>query len=415
MAKRITNAISRRSFLGGAAALAAARGVAATGFTETEKAVRDRVLAYVGTYTEPPGPGANGQGIELFEADLRTGELIHRGLAAKSRNPSWIAVHPSRKYLYAVNEIADFQGGSGSVSAFGIDSASGQLRALNSVSSAGAGPAYLSLDAAGNFAFVANYGGGSIAVLPIRNDGSLGDAVDVHRNEGSVGGKHATNAPAGSFAFSGHDAPHAHMIAPDPGNRFVLATDLGQDRIYVYGFDRRTGRLTPAPGAPFIALPTGDGPRHFAFHPNGRWFYSIQEEASTVAFFHYDPSAGRLEAQQTLSALPLGFAGTSFASEILVAPNGKTLYAANRLHDTIAVFSIGPGGRLTYVAETSTLGDYPAQCRIDPSGNFLYVCNQRSDNITSFRIHRDTGLLSFTGNYTPVGTPGSVTFLSGGV
>jgi 6-phosphogluconolactonase len=237
----------------------------------------------------------------------------------------------------------------------------------------------------------------------------------VHRDQGSVGPEHATNAPAGSFAISGHDAPHAHMIAPDQENRFVLATDLGQDRIYTYAFDRRTGKMTPAPGAPFIALPAGDGPRHFAFHPNGRWFYSIQEEASTVAFFHYDSSSGRLEAQQTLSALPPGFAGTSFASEIIVAPNGKTLYTANRLHDTIAVFSIGPGGRLTYVAETSTLGDYPAQCRIDPGGNFLCVCNQRSDNITSFRIDRDTGLLSFTGHYTPVGTPGSIAFLPGSV
>jgi 6-phosphogluconolactonase len=370
------------------------------------------MLAYVGTYTEPPGQGNNGQGIELFEADLRTGELSHRGLAAKSRNPSWIAIHPTGKYLYAVNEIADFQGDSGSVSAFAVDGSSGALRALNIVSSAGAGPAYLSLDASGDFAFVANYGGGSIAVLPIRGDGTLSDAVDVHRDEGSVGSTNASNAPAGSFAISGHDAPHAHMIAADARNQFVLATDLGQDRFYIYGFDRRTGKLTAAASAPFVALPTGDGPRHFAFHANGRWLYSIQEEASTVTFFRYDPATGGLEAQQTLSALPRGFCGTSFASEILVAPNGKTLYAANRLHDTIAVFSIGLDGRLNYVAETPTLGDYPAQCRIDPGGNFLYVCNQRSDNITSFRIQPETGLLTFTGYYTPAGSPGSITFLS---
>jgi 6-phosphogluconolactonase len=410
VAERIAK-IARRSFLGGAAALAVARRLRASGFPQADEAGPDRLLAYVGTYTELPGPGANGQGIELFEADLRTGRLLHRGLAAKSRNPSWIAVHPSRKYLYAVNEIADFQGNSGSVSTFAVDAASGALRVLNTVSSAGAGPAYLSLDAAGNFAFVANYEGGSIAVFPIRNDGSLGDAVDVHLDRESVGSPHAASAPAGSFAISGHDAPHAHMIAPDPRSRFVLATDLGQDRIYTYGFDRLTGRLTPAPQAPFVALPSGDGPRHFAFHPNGRWFYSIQEEASTVAFFGYDPSTGHLEAQQTLSALPRGFAGTSFASEILVSPNGKTLYAVNRLHDSIAIFSIGSGGRLSYLSETSTQGDYPVQCRIDPGGNFLYSCNQRSDHITSFRIDRDTGMLSFTGHYTPVGSPGSITFL----
>jgi 6-phosphogluconolactonase len=411
MKKGISGTISRRRFLGGAAALAVSRGLAASTLHTTSSPAPGRVLAYVGTYTGLPGPGANGKGIELFEADLRTGELSHRGLAAQSRNPSWIVVHPSKKYLYAVNEIADFQGNSGSVSAFAIDRSSGALRALNIVSSAGAGPAYISLDAAGNFAFVANYGGGSIAVLPIRADGSLGDAVDVHRDQGSVGSAHAADAPAGSFAISGHDTPHAHMIAPDPRKRFVLATDLGQDRIYTYAFDRSTGKLTPPSGADFVALPAGDGPRHFAFHPNGRWFYSIQEEASTVAFFHYDPSTGSLEAQQTISSLPHGFVGTSFASEILIAPNGRTLYAANRLHDTIAVFSIGSDGRLSYVAETSTLGDYPAQCRIDPTGNLLYVCNQRSDNITSFRIHRDTGLLSFTGRYTPVGSPGSITFL----
>ncbi|MGB9146042.1 MAG: lactonase family protein [Acidobacteriaceae bacterium] len=369
------------------------------------------VLAYVGTYTGAPGAGGNGRGIQLFDADLRTGRLSQRALAAETRNPSWISIHPSKKYLYAVNEITDFNGNSGSVSAFAVDGASGELRALNTVDSGGAGPAYLSIDGGGNFAFVANYAGGSIAVLPIRSDGSLGDAVDLRRNLGGVGSPRATSAPHGSFASSGHDAPHPHMVAVDPSNQFVLATDLGQDRIYAYRFGQRTGKLSPPRGVPFVSLPTGDGPRHFALHPNGRWLYSIQEEASTVAFFHYDPSTGSLELQQTLSALPAGFAGTSFASEILVAPDGKTLYATNRLHDTIAVFSIAPDGRLSYLAETPTQGDYPVQCRIDPGGNFLYVCNRRSDNITSFRIHRDTGLLSFTGHYAPVGSPGSITFL----
>ena len=403
--------VSRRSFLGGTAALAVTYGLRASALTEAWEAPPDSTLAYVGTYTGAPGAGGNGEGIELFEADLRTGRLSRRGVAAQTRNPSWIAVHPSRKYLYAVNEIADFHGNSGSVTAFAVDVASGELHALNTVSSAGAGPAYVSLDVRGSFAFVANYAGGSIAVLPIHADGLLGEAVDVHRDRGFAGSTSAASAIPGSFAISGHDNPHAHMIAADLHNNFVLATDLGQDRIYTWRFDRRTGRLTSHSAETFVTLPSGDGPRHFAFHPNGRWFYSIQEEASTVIFFQYDPSSGSLKAQQTLSALPHGFVGTSFASEILVSPNGKTLYAANRLHDTIAVFSIGSEGRLSYVTETSTLGDYPAQCRIDPGGNFLYVCNQRSDNITSFRIHRETGLLSFMGQYTPVGSPGNITFL----
>ncbi len=366
------------------------------------------VLAYVGTWTE----AGNGRGIELFEADLQTGELSHRGLAAEARNPSWISVHPSGKYLYAVNEIVDFNGNSGSLSAFTVDGDSGELRALNTVDSGGAGPAYLSIDAGGNFAFVANYIGGSIAVLPIHSDGSLGAAVDVHRNLGSVGGARASSAPEGSFALSGHDAPHAHMISADPRNQFVLASDLGQDRIYAYRFDRRTGKLTPPPGTPFVALPSGDGPRHFAFHPNSRWLYSIQEEASTVAFFQYDPSIGPTQLQQTVSTLPAGFAGTSFASEILVAPGGKTLYAANRLHNTIAVFSIGSDGRLSWLAETPAHGDYPVHCRIGCGGTFLYVCNRRSDNITSFQIDRETGLLSFTGRYVPVGSPACICDLS---
>ncbi|MGH9605184.1 MAG: lactonase family protein [Terracidiphilus sp.] len=400
-------AISRRSFLAATAAFAASRKLRAT--------FRDRpagTLAYVGTYTGAHGAEGHGEGIEVFKIDLVTGELSRHAPAVKTPNPSWLALHPSKKYLYAVNEVDNFDGGSGSVSAFAIDGATGTLRPLNTVSSEGAIPAYCSVDAAGKFVFVANYGGGSIAVLPILRDGSLGAAVDVHRDLGSVGSRRATDAPPGSFAISGHDAPHAHMIAAVPDNRFVLATDLGQDRIYTYRFDGATGKLTAPSGAPFISLPTGDGPRHFAFHPNGRWLYSIQEESSTVVFFHYDSEAGSLAPQQTVSALPPGFAGTNFASEILVSRDGKNLYSANRLHNTVAIFSIGEEGRLTHRGEVSTMADYPRNCCIDPTGNFLFACNQLGDSITSFRIDRGTGLLKFTGQYTAVGTPASITFLA---
>lgn len=398
--------MSRRSFLRTTAALSALRAVPAWAQPHP-----NRVFAYIGTYTGASGIEGNGQGIVLCEANLETGELSHGTLVAKTPNPSWIAIHPSKKFLYAVNEVSDYAGGNGSVSAFAIDYATGALRALNTVSSEGAIPAYLSLDASGRFVFVANYGGGSIAVLPIRDDGSLGSATDVHRDRDSVGSTHAADAPPGSFAVSGHDAPHAHMIASDPGNRFVLATDLGQDRIYAYAFDPDTGKLSSVPAKPFITLPSGDGPRHFAFHPNGRWLYSIQEESTTVALFDYDPSTGSLTPRQTLSALPPGFAGTNFASEILIAPNGKTLYSANRLHDTISVFAIETDGRLTWKAETSTLGDYPRNCCIAPGGRFLYVGDQRSDSITSFRTHPETGLLTFTGHYASVATPACITFL----
>jgi 6-phosphogluconolactonase (cycloisomerase 2 family) len=401
---------SRRKFLKGAIAFGIAS--SSPGIVQAATGGSAKKFAYVGTATGAVGGGSNGEGIYRFEMDRASGALSRRTLAANAPSPSWIAIHPSRKYLYAVNEVANYNGGNGSVSALSIDQTSGDLRPLNTVSSEGAGPAHMSIDAAGRFAFVANYGGGSIAVLPIREDGALGAAVDIHRDSAALGSQQPTHASPGSYAISGHDAPHAHMIMADPQNKFVLATDLGQDRIYIYRFNPQTGKLTPSASAPFVSLPSGDGPRHFAFHPNGQWLYTIQEEASTIVFFRYDSAAGSLASQQTISALPEGFTGSSFASEILVSPNGRFLYAANRLHDTIGIFAIDANGALKRIGEASTLGDYPGQFQIEPSGNFLYACNRRSDNITSFRIHRDTGLLTFTGQYTPVGSPGSIAFLS---
>ncbi len=401
---------SRRKFIQGASALALANSQISSALNLQGRANGGKVFAYVGTDTSAIDGKGNGKGIYLFEMESSSGQLSLIKLAAEARNPSWLCLDPSQRYLYTVNEISDFQGKNGSVSAFAVDQSNGDLRLLNTVSSQGTGPAHLSVDVSGKYVFVANYGNGSIAVFPISPDGSLGAPTFTHRDEDNVGSQKATSAPPGSFAISGHDRPHAHMIGADPGNRFVLQTDLGQDRIYVHKFDNQTGKLTPA-STPFVSLPSGDGPRHFAFHPNGRWLYSIQEEASTVVFFHFDPSTGSMAAQQTLSSLPNGFAGTSFASGIRVSPDGRALYAANRLHNTIAVFSIGSSGKLKHLGETPTLGDYPPQFNIDPSGTFLYVCNQRSDQITSFRIDKRTGLLNFTGQYTPVGTPTCIVFI----
>jgi 6-phosphogluconolactonase len=406
-----TQNLSRRKLIQGASALAFAYSPIIHALSVQGSSSGGKVRAYVGTDTGAIDGSANGKGIYLFEMDSSSGQLSFVKLAAEARNPSWLCLHPSQKYLYAANEIANFEGKSGSITAYAVDPSNGDLRLLNTVSSQGAGPAYISLDATGKYVFVANYGAGSIAAFPVLSGGSLGEPTFTHRDEGNVGGQKATSAPPGSFAISGHDKPHAHMIGVDSGNRFVLQTDLGQDRLYVYSFDKDTGKLAPA-ATPFASLPSGDGPRHFAFHPNGRWLYSIQEEASTVVLFHFDPATGSMTAQQTLSSLPNGFAGTSFASGIRVSPDGRTLYAANRLHNTIAVFSIGTHGKLKWVGEAPTLGDYPPQFNIDPSGNFLYVCNQRSDQITSFRIDKRTGLLKFTGQYTPVGTPTCIIFAS---
>jgi 6-phosphogluconolactonase len=398
------NAMSRRSFLVksaafGMAAMQARRGVAAGS---------KRTIAYVGTNTVPVDGAANGKGIYAAEVDGYSGELMSLKLAAETPNPSWLTLHPSGRYLYAVNEVKTYEGNSGSVTAFAIQPGTGELRELNVVNSRGAGPAHLSVDASGKFAFVANYIGGSIAVLPILADGRLEQACFVHQDTGAVGSKQAASGPPGSFAISGHDAPHAHMILADPQNRFLLYTDLGQDRIYVSKLEP-SGKLTPA-ATPFVSLPAGDGPRHFAFHPNGRWLYSIQEEASTVALFDYEAQVGGLHHRQTISTLPEGFAGTNFCSEIVAAANGRFLYAANRLHDSIATFAIGPGGMLRHLDDTPTGGDYPRHIALDPRGRFLYACNQRSDVITTFRVTEEDGRLTFTGRYQAVGTPNCIVF-----
>lgn len=385
-------------------------GLRATRLGFSQPASRTRTLAYVGTDTTPVDGAANGKGIYLCEADSETGELKVLKLAAEAASPSWLSFHPSGNYLYAVNEVSNYEGNSGSVSAFSVDRGSGELRHLNTVSSRGAGPTHMSVDATGKFAFVANYFGGTIATFPLEADGSLGPASFVHQDRGALGPDKAADGPLGSFAISGHDAPHAHMIQPDPQNRFVLQTDLGQDRIYVYALDHTTGQLTPAT-TPFVSLPAGDGPRHFAFHPNGRWMYSIQEEASTIVFFHYDPATGALVPEQTVSALPYGFAGTNFCSEVLISSDGRFLYAANRLHNSIGTFTIGNDGRLAYLEDTLTEGDYPNHMTMEPGGRFMYVCNQRSDQITSFRVDVATGRLAFTGRYQPLGTPMCLAFL----
>jgi 6-phosphogluconolactonase len=405
--------VSRRELLKESIALAVLYSVLRPVYGSAIGGQNRRLFAYVGTY----GPsvddgGGNGKGIYLFEMNPATGELSLIKLAAAARNASWLSLDPSGRYLYAANEVADVGGGTGSVSAFAVNQVNGNLQLLNVVSSEGAAPVQLSVDAYGKYVFVANYAGGSVAVLPILTTGALGPATYVHQDTNSVGPKIPSSAPPGSFAFSGHDNPHAHMIDADPGNRFVLQTDLGQDRIYISSFDRVAGKLSPLPDSPFVSLPPGDGPRHFAFHRNGRWMYSLQEEASTLVFFHFDPATGSLRPQQTISTLPPGFKGTSFTSEILLSPDGRFLYAANRLHDTIAIFSLNHEGRLDYLGETSTLGDYPRHIQLDPGGAFLYACNQRSDNIASFRVDQKTGLLMFTGRYTSIGSPACIVFLS---
>ena len=359
------------------------------------------VDVYVGTYT---GADGRGEGIYHFTLSPSNGALTERKLAASTVSPSWIALHPSKKFLYAANEAGP---GNGSVSAFLVERGGG-LRKLNSVNSQGAAPCHLSFDASGKFVFVANYMSGTLAVFPIEEDGKLHEASDVQHHSGANDAPNgATNGPTGAFTTLGHDAAHAHFIHQDVQGKFVLAVDLGQDKIYTYRFDATAGKLIPHSTT---SIPTGDGPRHLAFHPNGKWIYLVTEQASTVTFFHYSPEAGSLTSLQTLSTLPDGFAGTTYGSELTMHPNGKWLYATNRLHDSIAVYEIQHDGQLQHVSQTHTGGDYPRHTNIDPSGRYFYVCNQKGDNIPSFRIDQHTGTLELTGHYAAVGTPACILF-----
>lgn len=412
--------MSRRAFLKTTVSFAAAASGAAPWLSAAAPAARGPLMAYVGTYSSPPVdtppgkvdlPPGNGRGIHLFRVDRATGALSPAGVFPLGTSPNCLAFNSAGTRLYSTNATDLVANGtSGTISAFAVNRTDGQLTLLNTVSSGGVGPTYLSVHPAGKHVLVANYAGGTVAVFPLLPDGRLGPARDIRKNAGAVGPKRAASAPPGSFAVSGHDFPHPHMIEADAAGRFVVSADLGLDLIHVWKFDASSGALTPNEPAA-VAFPPGDGPRHFAFHPKGGWLYSLQEEGSTITLFDYDAGRGRLTARQTLSSLPPGFAGSSFASEIRVSPDGRFVYAANRLHDAIAFFAVGRDGTLTFVGEEWTRGDYPRSFNFDPTGRFLYSCNQRADAVTVFRVDAATGGLAFTGHYAPVGNPSVIEFL----
>src|SRR5579884_1443624 len=411
---------SRRSFLKTSVALAGTTPLM-EGLLPAQAGKADRpLLAYVGTFSSPLRdvlptqvdlPPGNGRGIHLFHLNRTSGAMTPAGVHEMGISPSCLALNAAGTRLYSANEtdrVGEHK--EGTVSAFAINREDGKLQLLNTVPSGGAGPTYVSVHPGGRFVLAANYFGGSVAVLPILGDGRLGTATDVKKDDGKIGPTKAAHAPPGSFAISGHDRTHAHMIAADPSGRFVLHVDLGLDKIFVWKFDDQKGVLTTN-NPPAVALPPGDGPRHFHFHPNGRWLYSIQEEGSTIVLFDFDAATGRLTSRQTISTLPPGFAGSNFCSEILVSADGRFVYAGNRLHDSIGIFSIGSNGTLSYVGEEWTRGDYPRSFSFDPSGQFLYCCNQRADNIAVFRVDRKSGGLRFTDHYAAVGNPSHIVFL----
>jgi 6-phosphogluconolactonase len=353
-------------------------------------------LVYVGTYTTKQ----ESKGIYAYNFNPATGEFTSIGLAAETTDPSFVAVHPNGKYLYAVNEVGDFNGQkSGAISSFEIDHKSGKLKFLNQVSTHGAGPCFVSLDKDGRFVLVANYDGGSVATFEIEPDGSLslakgfvqhaGNGVDKERQEG----------------------PHAHWIGISPDNRFALVADLGLDDVLVYKFDDVQGKLTPHT-PPYAQVKGGSGPRHLAFAPNGKFAYLVTEMASTVVAFSWNAEKGTLNTLQTLPMLPKDYNGVKEAAEITVHPNGKFVYASNRgSANSIAAYKVdGAKGTLTPIGIFPTGGKIPRHFTIDPTGKFLIAANADSNNLVTFKIDEATGALTPTGKEVSVPSPQCIAF-----
>lgn len=363
-------------------------------------------FAYIGTYNP------NGEGVYRVQVDPVSGALSARTLASSQPNPAQLTVDAKGQTLYVASEVSDFNGTQhGGIIAYRINPTDGSLTQLNQVDAQGAGPVYLFLTPNGRHLLVANYVSGTVAAFPVENDGKLGTASSVQQQQGPAGAGKPEAAVEGSFAISDHNGPHAHMIASDPSGKFVFSTDLGLDRIYQWRFDDASGQLTPNDPPWIAASSAGAGPRHFVFHPDGKTLLLVNEEASTLTSYRFDNQKGTLKQLHVISSLPADYKGTNFAAGLVLSEDGKNLYVANRLYNSIAQFSVGSGGELHSVAETWTRGDYPRSLTLSPDGRYLYAMNQRSDNITRFSVDKASGKLSFVEGYTPVGSPSQMVFL----
>ena len=346
-----------------------------------------RALVCFGSYSSP-----DKESVHLFQLNLQDGSLKKLNAVDGLSNPSFLKIHPNGKYLYTVNEVSTFDGKkSGGVTAFALDVNGGKLNKINQQPSGDTGPCHLTVDATGKYVLVAHYGGGSTSVLPIKKDGSVGAVVSQIKHKGSS-------------VHSRQKAPHAHAVHVGPNNKFAFAPDLGIDKVLVFSFDENTGAIaeTKFDGA---KLEPGSGPRHFDFHPDGKFAYVINEIKQTVTAFRYNAKRGRLRTLQTLSTVPHPVDGNSTA-EVLVHPTGQFLYGSNRGHNSIAMFRINEkNGKLTALGHESTRGSTPRNFGIDPTGQFLLAANQQSDNVAVFRINQDTGKLKFTGNEIKLSKP----------
>ncbi|MGH9647684.1 MAG: lactonase family protein, partial [Bryobacteraceae bacterium] len=344
---------------------------------------------------------AKSKGIYVCRFDPANGKLGQPELAGETRNPSFLAVHPNGRWLYAAGEVSDFEGQrAGAVSAFRIEEGTGRLTLLNAKPSGGSGPCYLALDRSGKCLLVANYNSGSLAAFPIQADGRLGPQGASVQHHGS------------SLNHERQEGPHAHFITTDPANRFALACDLGLDKVFVYHLDPQEASLRPNQ-PPYASIQPGSGPRHLAFHPNGRYVYVINEMASSLAGFEYDAEQGTLKPIQTISTLPADFHGQNTCAEVQIHPSGKFLYASNRGQNTIASFAIdSQTGKLAFLGSEPSGGKTPRHFVFDPSGAWLLAENQDSDNVVVFRVDASTGKLTPTGEQVEVGAPVCAVFYS---
>ncbi|HXF63057.1 MAG TPA: lactonase family protein [Caldilineaceae bacterium] len=361
------------------------------------------LLVYIGTYTRrDPYSTGKGDGIYLYRLDLLSGALTFAGKATETVNPSFLAFDPERRYLYCVNEVDGRDGKSmGAVSAFAMDPASGKLALINQQSTQGTSPCHLVVDATRRYVLVANYGSGSVCVLPILESGGLGPIVDFVQHEGS------------SINPQRQQSPHPHSVNLNRNNRLVYVPDLGLDKIMIYELDGARGKLTPYHEQPWARTKSGAGPRHLDFHPNQPFVYVVNELDSTVTVFALDQERGTLKEVQTVSALPADFSGKSTGADIHVHPSGRFLYSSNRGHDSIAIFGVDESsGRLTPIGHTPSGGRTPRNFAIDPTGAYLLAANQQSDSVVIFRIDAKSGRLTPTEQEIQAPTPVCIKLIS---
>ncbi len=350
------------------------------------------MLVYIGTYTSGK---SKSEGIYIYKLNLASGELKPYETVKNVVEPSFLAIDKDKKYLYAVNETVEYAGKkSGAVSAFAIDRKTGDLKFLNKQPSLGGAPCFVTVSDNEKFVLVANYAGGNVSSFPIQTDGKIGASIDLKQNSGAGANKER------------QESAHAHSINLDGKNRFAYLCDLGVDKIFIYEFDKKTGKLKPNAAQAFYQTKAGAGPRHFAFHQNGKFAFVINELDSSVTLLDFDATRGTLKEIQTVPTLPAGYSGENTCADIHVSPNGKFLYGSNRGHDSIVSYKIdAQTGKLDFIEHTPTQGKTPRNFAIDPTGKFLLAANQNSDSIVVFRIDEKSGKLASTGNAAQVPTP----------